>query len=67
MFIVNKNNNKAEHINKTFRFPAELTEKLQLIAQQENVSLNRLVIQCCQYALENLVQNPDNIKSDIVE
>jgi len=57
MFKVNKNTKKTEHRNKTFRFPAELVEKLQIIAQQEDVSLNKLVIQCCQYAMENFVQD----------
>lgn len=62
MFKVNKEISKTEHTNKTFRFPSELVERLQLVAQQENVSLNKLVIQCCQYALENLVQESNNIK-----
>lgn len=45
---------KAEHTNKTFRMPVELVKKLELLAQEKNVSLNNLVIQCCEYALENL-------------
>lgn len=45
---------KPEMTNKTFRMPAELVEKLQTVAQNQNVSLNNLVIQCCEYALKNL-------------
>ena len=45
---------KPEHINKTFRMPVELVQKLEVLAQQKGVSLNNLVIQCCEYALENL-------------
>ena len=45
---------KTEHTNKTFRMPVELVKKLELLAQEKNVSLNNLVIQCCEYALENL-------------
>lgn len=45
---------KPEMINKTFRMPAELVEKMQTVAQNQNVSLNNLVIQCCEYALKNL-------------
>lgn len=45
---------KTEMVNKTFRLPAELIKQLELVAQQKGVSLNNLVQQCCQYALENL-------------
>ena len=45
---------KTEHTNKTFRMPIELIEKMEVIAQNKGVSLNNLVIQCCEYALENL-------------
>ena len=45
---------KTEMVNKTFRLPVELIKQLELIAQQKGVSLNNLVQQCCQYALENL-------------
>ncbi len=50
MFKVKKN----EMINKTFRLPLELVQKLQTVAQNKEVSLNNLVIQCCEYALKNL-------------
>jgi len=59
MFKVKKDTNKTTHVNKTFRFPTDLVNTLQLVAQKENVSLNKLVIQCCQYALENLDQEAD--------
>lgn len=45
---------KPEMINKTFRMPLELVEQLHTIAQEKGVSLNNLVIQCCEYALKNL-------------
>lgn len=45
---------KIEMVNKTFRLPMELIKQLELVAQQKGVSLNNLVQQCCQYALENL-------------
>lgn len=48
---------KTEHINKTFRLPTELVRKLETIAQNKNVSLNNLVVQCCEYALENIEQS----------
>ena len=45
---------KIEMINKTFRLPATLVKELQKIAQEENISLNNLVKQCCEYALKNI-------------
>lgn len=45
---------KPEMITKTFRFPAELIEKMHKTAQEKGVSLNNLVIQCCEYAMKNL-------------
>lgn len=45
---------KEEYINKTFRMPLRLVKKLEKLAQNEGVSLNNLVIQCCEYSLENL-------------
>jgi len=45
---------KPEMINKTFRLPLPLVEKLQEVAQSKGVSLNNLITQCCEYALENL-------------
>ena len=50
---------KSEHVNKTFRMPIELVQKLEVLAQSKNVSLNNLVIQCCEYALEN-IDSSDN-------
>lgn len=43
-----------EYVNRTYRIPKELADKLSQIAQQENISVNELVVQSCQFALENL-------------
>lgn len=45
---------KPEYSNKTFRMPNDLIEELEKLAQEKQVSLNQLVIQCCKYALDNL-------------
>ncbi|MBQ9080564.1 MAG: hypothetical protein IJY27_05785 [Clostridia bacterium] len=45
---------KPEYVNKTFRIPLDLINKLEFIAQEKQISLNNLVVQCCDYALENL-------------
>ncbi len=53
---------KVEHINKTFRLPVELVKKMEALAQNRGVSLNNLVIQCCEYALENIEHSDDSCK-----
>lgn len=45
---------KTEYVNKTFRLPLELVQKLERLAQGQHVSMNQLVLQCCNYALEHL-------------
>lgn len=54
---------KHEYINKTFRMPVELVKKMEIIAQDKRVSLNNLVMQCCEYALDNIDddRNTDNV------
>ncbi len=45
---------KTEYVNKTFRLSTDLVKRLEVVAQNKNVSLNNLVVQCCEYALENI-------------
>ena len=56
MFFVKK----VEMVNKTFRMPADLVERLSTVAQEQGVSLNNLVTQCCEYALNELVDSKLN-------
>jgi hypothetical protein len=51
---------KPEMVNKTFRFPAELVKQLETVAQNKGVSLNNLVVQCCEYALDNLKDSDES-------
>ena len=53
---------KTEHINKTFRMPLELVKKLEFLAQEKQVSLNNLIIQCCEYALDNISNSDEDNK-----
>lgn len=46
--------NKTEFVSKTFRLPVELIKELQTIAQNQGISLNKLVQQCCEYAIKNM-------------
>ncbi len=45
---------KPEMVNKTFRLPLALVEQLSQVAQNQGISVNNLVKQCCEYALKNL-------------
>ena len=40
--------------SKTFRLPIELIERLETLAAQNKLSLNQLVNQCLNYAIDNL-------------
>ncbi len=51
---------KTQSSNKTIRMPDPLIEKLQTIADKNNISFNQLVVQCCDYALNNMSQTPEN-------
>lgn len=50
MFVVKK----PESSNKTIRMPNELIDKLEKLATSNDISFNQLVVQCCEYALDNL-------------
>jgi len=45
---------KPEYVNRTFRITKELAESLSEIAQREKISVNELVVQCCNYAISNM-------------
>jgi len=45
--------------SKTFRLPIELIEKLNVLAMQNKLSLNQLVIQCLNYAVDNIIVDND--------
>ena len=47
---------KEETISKTFRLPKELVDKLEKLADEKEISLSRVVVQCCEYALENIAE-----------
>ena len=45
---------KSANIARTVRFTEPLFDKLNDIAQKNNISFNLLVLQCCKYAIENM-------------
>ena len=50
-------------INKSFRLPEETVKRLDKLAYKNNLSLNKLVIQCLNYALDNLESDDDEKES----
>lgn len=53
MFKV-ENEFKNANISRTIRFTDKLYEELNNIAQENQISFNLLVLQCCKYAIENM-------------
>ncbi len=51
-FQIKKGCSSAE--SKTFRFPETLNSKLEKLAKENSISLNNLVVQCLEFALENI-------------
>ncbi len=50
------------NIPRTIRFTEDLFEELNRTAQENDVSFNMLVLQCCRYALDNMVQKDEKEK-----
>ena len=43
-----------ESVNKTVRIPVNIVEQLERLAGENNTSVNKVVVQCLQYALDNI-------------
>ncbi len=41
-------------VNKTFRIPVDIVAELNRLAGEYNTSVNKIVVQCLQYALDNI-------------
>ena len=48
---------KMKSSNKTIRMPNDLIQNLERLAFENDISFNQLVVQCCEYALDNREQN----------
>jgi predicted HicB family RNase H-like nuclease len=48
---------KPSSSNKTIRMPDTLIEQLVSLAASNDISFNKLVVQCCEYALEHMKPN----------
>ena len=45
---------KPTSSNRTIRMPDTLINKIMQLAAEQDISFNQIVIQCCEYAIENL-------------
>ena len=52
MFTIKKD--YVEYENKSLRLPTDLITKVQKLANQNSLSFNKVVIQCIEYALDNM-------------
>lgn len=43
-----------DSVSKTFRLPVELVQEMEKLASTNKISLNKLVVQCLKYAMENI-------------
>jgi len=49
----------AEYESKSLRLPVEMIEQVQRLADENNLSFNRVIIQCVEYALAHLDDSDD--------
>lgn len=56
--------NKKETENKTIRLPLPLIQKIDKAIESQDVTFSGFVIQACEYALENIDTNEDDITID---
>ncbi|MGX8852827.1 hypothetical protein [Amedibacillus sp. YH-ame10] len=45
---------REEYVNKTFRIEKKLVDRMEEVCDEKNVSLNKLVVKCINYALDNM-------------
>ncbi len=53
-FQIDSKKQKKQSTNRTIRLPNELFEKLNVLAKKNSISFNRLIVQCIEYALDNI-------------
>jgi len=56
-----------EYVNKTFRIPVRVVDKLDKLSAEYSLSVNKIVIQCIEYALNNMVKKDNNLLKNDAE
>jgi predicted HicB family RNase H-like nuclease len=50
---------KEEYVNRTFRLSKKLIDRMNAVCDEKNISLNKLIVMCVNYALDELeTENP---------
>lgn len=57
MFSIKKD--QIEHENKSLRLPIDLIDRIQTLADKNDISFNKVVIQCINYALDHMDEKND--------
>ena len=57
MFEIKK---RDDYIARTIRFPADILDRLKKVSLEHGISLNELIIQSAEYALEHLKKDDEN-------
>jgi predicted HicB family RNase H-like nuclease len=52
--VIKSETEKISSINRTIRIKPECFDKLMELAEKHNISFNKVVNQCLEYALENI-------------
>ncbi len=50
-------NEYSEYITKTFRIPSEINDQLDKLSTLHKTSVNKVVIQCLEFALDNIEED----------
>lgn len=61
MFVI-KNEFKNANVPRTIRFTENMFETLNQLAADNDISFNLLILQCCQYAIDNMNDSNKNNK-----
>lgn len=55
---------KPTSSNRTIRMPDTLIEKISKLASEQDVSFNQVVVQCCEFAIENIPKKKNSKETD---
>lgn len=48
---------RDEYVNRTFRINKKLVDRMEKVCDDKNISLNKLMVICVEYALDNLEED----------
>lgn len=48
---------RDEYVNRTFRMNKKLVDRMEQVCNAKNISLNKLMVICVEYALDNLEED----------